>query len=392
MGTTVGKPLYGHTASILSVAFAPQGEYIVSGSHDHTVRLWDVETYFQGSTEETFQVSNAIQRHTDGVESVTFSLDGRIQVWDIEVAALEQMSLEGHSAAVKSIAVSLDGKHVASGSIDGTVQVWNLQTGTPVGEPLRGHLDSVNSVAFSPDGKFIVSGSTDASIRLWNVESKNQINGPFQGHIHGVIKYIASGTYNGTVQLWDAKSVSQIGLPMDGHRDAILSIAFSPNGKYIVSGSNDKTVRVWEIETSAQVGSPLLGHTDSVRSVAFSPDGKCILSGSFDQTIRIWCKDNNPEPTIKFSSVASHALKDAHRLFADMPNSTGYLNDLVTLSENGWIIGPNDQLLLWVPPTYSSLLYSTWNTLVLPRSGPELDLSEMAHGSAWELCYIGHNS
>ena len=65
----VGSPLQGHTDSVSSVAFSPDGRHIVSGSFDKTIRVWDVQT---GG-----QVGNPLQGHTSSVNSVAFSPDGR---------------------------------------------------------------------------------------------------------------------------------------------------------------------------------------------------------------------------------------------------------------------------------------------------------------------------
>ena len=75
---------------------------------------------------------------------------------------------------------------------------------------------------------------------------------------------------------------------LKGHSSAVLSIAFSPDGKKIVSGSYDQTIRVWDAETGKEIIPPLEGHSGYVNSVAFSPEGKKIVSGSYDKTIRVW--------------------------------------------------------------------------------------------------------
>ena len=109
-----------------SVAFGPDGHRIVSGSWDHTVRLWDATT---GQP-----VGQPITGHTSYVDSVAFSPDGTL---------------------------------VVSGSWDHTVRLWDAATGQPVGQPLTGHTGPVQSVAFSSDGNRIVSGSDDKTVRLW---------------------------------------------------------------------------------------------------------------------------------------------------------------------------------------------------------------------------------
>ena len=233
---------------------------------------------------------------------------------------------------------------------------------------IHGHTNGVLSVAFSPGGRHIVSGSSDQ-----------------------------------TIQVWDAQTGGQVGNPLKGHTGWVNSVAFSPDGRHIVSGSDDQTIQVWDTQTGGQVGNPLKGHTGSVNSVAFSPDGRHIVSGSSDQTIQVWdaqahgqvnCINNENKaiasnfPLIHFSSSPTHALQNVHSLFHDVPCVDKDYRDLIHLQKDGWIMGPNKKLLLWVPPSHlPHFLYTPWTTLVIPRGVPELDMSMMAHGAAWHKCY-----
>jgi WD40 repeat protein len=132
-----------------------------------------------------------------------------VRLWDVATDALVG-SLTGHTDAVDSVAFSPDGKTLASGSWDKSVRLWDVATRHQIGFPLSGHTDAVDSVAFSPDSKTLTSGSSDNSVRLWDVATQHQIGSPLTGHIDAVLslafspdgKTLITGSKDNSVGLW----------------------------------------------------------------------------------------------------------------------------------------------------------------------------------------------
>jgi len=175
-----------------------------------------------------------------------------------EKTLLWSKRMEGHTDWVESVSFSPDGKFIASGSWDGMVCLWDVSSGKEI-RRMEGHTGWVESVSFSPDGKFIASGSSDGMVRLWDVSIGREIM-RMKGHAGSVRsvsfspdgKFIASGSWDGMVCLWDVSSGKEI-RRMEGHTGWVESVSFSPDGKFIASGSSDGMVRLWDVSIGREI-------------------------------------------------------------------------------------------------------------------------------------------
>ena len=328
------RMFHGHTDAVNCVAFSPDGERIVSGSNDRTLRMWDARTsqeiltftghsgsvlcavfrrdgtqIVSGSADETLKVWDAttgqelrnLSGHTNFINTVAISGDGRqivsgsgdhtLKVWDA-MTAKEILTLAGHTGSVNSVAFSPDGRQIVSGSNDDTLKVWDATKGQGI-LTLTGHTDSVHSVAFSPDGKQIVSGSADRTLKVWDAKTGREILAlkEHTGEVRSVAfsrngRRIVSVSDDRTLKLWGA-TTGQETLSLKAHAGVFSSVCFSPNGTQVVSGSDDDTLKLWDV-TTGQGALTLGGHTGKVSSVALSPDGRRIVTGSYDETLKVW--------------------------------------------------------------------------------------------------------
>ncbi|GBG35267.1 Guanine nucleotide-binding protein subunit beta-2-like 1, partial [Hondaea fermentalgiana] len=153
--------LKGHSGYVNSVAI--QGDTIVSGSDDGTVRIWNATSceeqhVLKGHSRTVWSV--AIQGDT----IVSGSYDNTVRIWNA-TSGEEQHVLKGHSSWVRSVAIQ--GDTIVSGSLDKTVRIWNATSGEEQ-HVLKGHSDEVNSVAIQ--GDTIVSQSPNET-HYWNART-----------------------------------------------------------------------------------------------------------------------------------------------------------------------------------------------------------------------------
>jgi len=230
------KVFTGHSEYVTSVAVSPDSRFAVSGSRDRTLRLWSLATEEHHNLFEGMQIP---------VEDAYISAE--------QATGRSLRVLKGHTDAVEAVAISQDGRFVISGGQDTTLRLWNLSTGRCT-HIFRGHSGYVTAVALSRDGQFVVSASRDKTLRVWRIATGMclRILRGHEAYVSSVAvtsdgHFAVSGSWDRTVRLWNLFTGECVRV-FERHEGEVEAVALTTDGHWAVSGGRDTSLRVWEFD------------------------------------------------------------------------------------------------------------------------------------------------
>jgi WD40 repeat protein len=370
-----GKELHatgGHVAPVVSVAFAPDSQRLVSAAEDRTVRVWELPAGKEDRRFTPFARAAEDNGPADSSDWILacFTPDGKavlaatprlpVQAWDARTAqALRQL---GEGKEAYPAALSPDGTLLAGGTADGQVFVYEVATGkefrtlvwhkAPANEPgeaVRQFGSALAAVAFSPDGRTLAAAGIledddglKALVRLWEVSTgrerhqisllattpEDELAGRVAGALSGPDPREVAGfslTYSPdgkrlavgleqVIYLWDTATGKEL-RQFAGLQVVAGAVAFAPDGKVLAAGRHDGGIRLWRADTGAVLGD-VPGHERAVLSLAFAPDGKTLASGSDDSTVLLW--DVARLPLASPRAEEKRSAKELEALWADL--------------------------------------------------------------------------
>lgn len=240
---------------------------------------------------------------------VSGSTDHTVRVWSLQKNRCTHV-FRGHHATVRCLDVvqPIDGEThyqfpvILTGSRDTTLRMWRLPGAddedydskvafADADNPyflaeLRGHEESVRAVC--GHGDVAVSGSYDFKVRVWDMRTK-RCRHVLEGHENKVYAAIIdadrnrciSASMDNHIKVWDLDSGAEL-YTLDGHTGLVGLLGLRDN--ILVSAAADKTLRIWNPETGRLVHN-LVGHDTAI--LCFDHHGRRIVSGS-ERHLKLW--------------------------------------------------------------------------------------------------------
>ncbi|KAF9276034.1 hypothetical protein BGZ88_001987 [Linnemannia elongata] len=266
-GSSVGQP--GHSSAIMSVAYLPTGESILSGSVDKTVGQWDSRT---GALESTYALtiplSKTVFLHelSPNLQKTAYCFDETMEVQDFRTGVVN-LYLEGHTKA--SDATSDAGPDAGSDAV-------------PDAEPEE---DEPDAESEKPE--------TDAEIEDDDpdAESDDELVSPTALTFMSTGLRLAFGLNDGTLYIYDTQSkelsatTSMVDLAsIEGL--GVFALAYSPNDQELAIGCTEGIVVFWDPQSDKPAHTLKVG-TAAVRCFAYSPWNDWFAVGGEDMNVHL---------------------------------------------------------------------------------------------------------
>ncbi|KAI9800639.1 MAG: hypothetical protein M1825_003961 [Sarcosagium campestre] len=258
---------------------------------------------------------------------VSGSRDKSLRIWDLDTKRLVRKALFGHNGSVLCLQFDASEEEdiIVSGSSDTNVIIWRFSTGEKIRRLRQAHKESVLNLKF--DKRYLITCSKDKTINVWSRSqldttdkafpsgAANKSEAIFPSHVVNLATYERLAAEGRLANGHKPPPLPKYSLLMTlkGHNAAVNAIQVDRDE--VVSASGDRTIKVWSLQTGL-VQTTIPGHNKGIACVQY--DGRRIVSGSSDNTVKIFdCKGT------EVSCLQGHEdlVRTVQAGFGDLPGS-----------------------------------------------------------------------
>jgi WD40 repeat protein len=297
-----------HPSDVVSISLSPDGEALISGDREGTLRVWERSRSAPGEALEGRLLGRlAYEAHQVAWVAGTGlalaeGLDSTLWLWDARSG--EQLRAFERAAPPALFAPSADGARLATVGA-GRIRVREIASGREL-RSLPAHEHFTTALAFSPDGASLASGGDRGVILLRDIASGGERLR--LAHPESSVSRLAfspDGRLLATLglgggaplRLWDAATgerVDELRAPGAG----VETAAFSPDGRLLAAAASDRRIHLWKLPSRRRVGSFAIG-PGNPRDLAIGPRGRLFVA--VGERVSVWdlatLPDGEPDPS-----------------------------------------------------------------------------------------------
>jgi len=216
----------GHTNNVTSVSFHSEGKWLVTGSEDGTIRIWDLRNTHPHRTYDNASPVNDVCVHPNQGELISCDQAGSIKQWDLSDNTCSHELTPAGDIPIRSVTIASDGSCLVAGNNKGQCYVWRINdesSGLPRFQAVTrflAHNKYLTRCLLSPDVRFLATCSADTTVKIWSLSPNFEIR---QDKV------------------------------LIGHQRWVWDCAFSADSAYLVTASSDHTARLWEMASGETV-------------------------------------------------------------------------------------------------------------------------------------------